>query len=173
MKKIVISLYDPAAKIVRPWANAGYICHCYDLKHAPEGRIEKVEGGGEIHFLHMDLWNQGSIMSLTEHRGRVAMLFARPVMTDLKLSGQSEWARKFKADPMFQIKAQQRARWCDDLGLALQCPYMIISEPSRLYSFWRRFDAQIGKFQIWGGGDVKVPANFSIPVAEAIYSVNS
>lgn len=45
-QKIVISLFDHSGNMVEPWAEAGFLCYCVDLKHQAgerrEGNIVKV-----------------------------------------------------------------------------------------------------------------------------------
>ena len=50
----VVSLYDFTGEALRPWAEAGYECHAYDIQHPHEGRV--CEG---IHFEHADLHDSG------------------------------------------------------------------------------------------------------------------
>ena len=33
MKNVVISLYDFTGVAVRPWAEEGYECYCFDIQH--------------------------------------------------------------------------------------------------------------------------------------------
>ena len=35
----VVSLYDFTGEALRPWAEAGYECHAYDIQHPHEGRV--------------------------------------------------------------------------------------------------------------------------------------
>jgi len=35
----VVSLYDFTGEALRPWAEAGYQCHAYDIQHPHEGRV--------------------------------------------------------------------------------------------------------------------------------------
>jgi len=150
MPRIVLSLYDHTAIAVRPWAEAGYICHCFDTQHDPCGRIEHLPSGGEIHYHHLDLWDQDNVMDLARYRGQVAFMFAFPVCTDLAVSGRASWAAKGQKDSLFQIKAAARARWCYDLGKALQCPFMIENPVSRLATLWRRSDHSFDPYQYGG-----------------------
>lgn len=49
-KNIVISLFDLTGNMVRPWAEAGYECWCFDIQHPLPGRSD-----GNIRFIHSDL----------------------------------------------------------------------------------------------------------------------
>jgi hypothetical protein len=37
---IVLSLFDYSGNMVRPWAEAGYLCYCVDLQH-PAGETRQ------------------------------------------------------------------------------------------------------------------------------------
>ncbi|QMV32327.1 hypothetical protein T2_00010 [Ralstonia phage Elie] len=37
-QRIVISCFDKTGNMVKPWAEAGYLCYCVDLQHAPGER---------------------------------------------------------------------------------------------------------------------------------------
>ena len=43
---IAISLFDFTGNMVAPWAEAGFLCYCVDIKHTPgerrEGNIIRV-----------------------------------------------------------------------------------------------------------------------------------
>ena len=43
---VVISCFDYSGNMVKPWAEAGYLCYCVDVQHPPgetrEGNIIKV-----------------------------------------------------------------------------------------------------------------------------------
>jgi hypothetical protein len=48
-EKVVISLFDLTTNMVKPWAEAGYLCYCVDLQHATghgraSGRKHRTSG---------------------------------------------------------------------------------------------------------------------------------
>jgi hypothetical protein len=50
---IIISLYDYTGEAVRPWAEQGYMCYCYDIQHPSdphpnEDQVESVGKGGHL-----------------------------------------------------------------------------------------------------------------------------
>ena len=45
--KIVISLYDYTGEALKPWAEAGYTCHAFDIQHDETGRSEERRVGKE------------------------------------------------------------------------------------------------------------------------------
>ena len=82
---IVISLFDKTGNMVRPWAEAGYECLCYDIQHTT--RRTEVVGAGSITYVPFDLLHGGP--GVPEG---VSAVFAFPPCTDLAVSG----ARWFK-----------------------------------------------------------------------------
>ena len=140
-KGIVLSLYDFTGEALKPWAEAGYKCYAFDIQH-DEYTVEVFASGGEIHYLQMDLWNMDNISRLQTWFDKENVVFgmAFPVCTDLAVSGAAHFARKAKADPEFQIKASNHARWCASLFEALDIPYFIENPVSRLATLWRKPD---------------------------------
>lgn len=141
-KGIVLSLYDFTGEALRPWAEAGYHCFAFDIQHPEIGKRDTFEGGGYIEYIQMDLWEVGNIGTLLHWFSNENVVFgmAFPVCTDLAVSGAAHFARKAKADPEFQIKAANHARWCASLFDALGVPYFIENPVSRLSTLWRKPD---------------------------------
>lgn len=140
----VISLYDYTGEAVRPWAEAGYTCYCYDIQHPEEGVEEAVGGaGGRILYLKADLLFDSPDWDLLVERHRnhkVAMVFSWPMCTDLAVSGTRHWEAKRKVDPEFQIKAaanaEKSAWFADQLGSR----YMVENPIGVLVNIWRQWD---------------------------------
>lgn len=141
-KGIVLSLYDFTGEALKPWAKAGYTCYAFDIQHSKElsPKIETFESGGKILYWHMDLWNLDNIGYLGRafKNDNVVFGMAFPVCTDLAVSGAAHFERKRKADPEFQIRASNHARWCASLFEGLDIPYFIENPVSRLATLWRK-----------------------------------
>ena len=139
-KGIVLSLYDFTGEALKPWAKAGYTCHAFDIQHDEAGWVDRFDGGGSIRYWKVDLWNSDNITALQEQFKDKNVVFgmAFPVCTDLAVSGAAHFARKRKADPEFQIRASNHARWCASLFEALGVPYFIENPVSRLSTLWRK-----------------------------------
>lgn len=152
MSHIVVSLYDYTGEAVRPWADAGYQCHCYDIQHPVEGRVERLAGGGSITFHHADLhrWRTLSLIAEAFKHDTVAFMFAFPVCTDLAVSGAAHFAAKAKINPRFQDEAATYAEWCGTLGLMLGCPFMVENPVSVLATKWRKPDHKFQPYQYGG-----------------------
>ena len=143
-KGIVLSLYDFTGEALKPWAMNGYTCYAFDIQHEGwtiEGYGNKNdEHVGSIHYRHADLHNVATHQKLFEEFNgrRVIFGMAFPVCTDLAVSGAAHFERKRRADPEFQIRASNHARWCASLFEALDIPYFIENPVSRLATLWRK-----------------------------------
>ena len=60
-------------------------------------------------------------MIVERHSGKVRLVSAFPVCTDLAASGACWWAGKREADPGFQEGAARRAMQCAEMAEAMGC----------------------------------------------------
>jgi hypothetical protein len=122
----VISLFDKTGNAVRPWAEAGYACICYDIQHVGTRRE------GNITYAHWDALSE----TLDVH-GDIAFVFAFPPCTHLAVSG----ARWFKGKGL-RLLAQSiemfaaAAEFCEASG----APYLIENPVSTISTYWRKPD---------------------------------
>lgn len=136
IEKIVISCFDLTTNIVKPWADAGYLCYCIDIQHKKgenrEGNIIKV--GADIND-----W--------FPPRGDIAFAAFAPPCTNLSVSGARWFKDKglgalIEALKLFYISVKI-AEWC-------KAPYLIENPVSTVSSYWRKPDYF---FQPWQYGD--------------------
>ena len=154
--KYVLSLYDFTGEALKPWAEAGYTCHAYDIQH--KGQVPTVEntqffaGGGSIAYLHADLHRADTLGRLfDEFDGmHVAFGMAFPVCTDMAVSGAAHFKRKAQKDPAFQTKAVYYALQCASLFDMLNVPYFIENPVSVLATMWRKPDYRFHPFEYGG-----------------------
>lgn len=138
----VLSFYDFTGEAVRPWAEAGYTCVCYDIQHEGASR-QDFDGGGSIIYTHADLHDPLTWISLRRgwQDSPVSMIFGFPVCTDLAVSGAKHFARKRETDPLFQDRAALHAinvaLFAEAIGYV---PYMIENPVSVLSTLWRKPD---------------------------------
>lgn len=130
MNGIVVSLFDKTGNMVRPWAEAGYDCVCYDIAHECP-RVERV-GHGSIMFVPVDLMHRGPAVNRP-----VAAAFAFPPCTHLSISG----ARWFKGKGLRALAESihmfaSAAEFCEASG----APYLIENPVSTISSYWRQAD---------------------------------
>jgi len=148
---IVLSLYDYTGEAVKPWARAGYECHCYDIQH-DNTKVVHYEGGGSIHYKHGDLFQTATLAVLYNNYRNEPVIFgmAFPVCTDLAVSGAAHFKRKAEADPCFQINAAFRAKVCANLFTLLCVPFFVENPVSRLATLWRKPDHSFHPYQYGG-----------------------
>lgn len=147
-KPVVVSLFDYTGAAVRPWADAGHDCLCFDLQHDRESqdtgmhRVERVVGGGSITYLRWDsdAYNAGWRVTLAVNGRKVAMVYGFPPCTDLASSGARHWATKRKVDPRFQARAVARAKLCEAIARSLAAPFAIENPAGALSTLWRKAD---------------------------------
>jgi hypothetical protein len=123
---IVISLFDYTTNMVRPWADAGFLCYCIDMQHrAGEHRQ------GNIVRVGVD------ILEWLPPYADVKILFAFPPCTHVAVSG----ARWFKDKG---LGALVQALRLFDAALKLaewtKAPYMIENPVSTISTYWRKPD---------------------------------
>jgi hypothetical protein len=81
---VVISLCDETGNMVRPWAEAGYECWCYDIQHS----IRVPRRVGNINFV----W--GDARTVRRPPGNIVAAFAFPPCTHIAVSGARDFAAK-------------------------------------------------------------------------------
>jgi hypothetical protein len=125
--KIVLSLFDLTTNIVRPWAEAGYLCYCIDLQHAPgeqrDGNIVRV--GADA----LTWW--------PPYGAEIVLVIGQSPCTDVAVSGARWFKRKglaalVRALALFN-RAREIAEWCD-------APYLLENPVSVISSHWRKPD---------------------------------
>ena len=164
---VVISLFDYTGNMVRPWAEAGYECRCYDIQHPVEGkRNETFRSGGVIAYYHADLMNAVAI-----DLDNIAFVAAFPPCTDLSVSG----AKHFKNKGLRRLAdAIHMFASAVDMAEASGAPWMIENPVSTISTYWREPDYTFDPCQytgyeggendhytkktcLWTGGGFKMP----------------
>lgn len=152
MQQYVISMYDYTGEALKPWAEAGYTCHAYDIQHDEASLVDRFEGGGSISFHKADLHDYKTLNAIfyafTDRSVAFGMAF--PVCTDLAVSGAAWFKKKAEADPLFQQRAAQHAIDSADLLDDLGCPYFIENPVSVLATKWRKPDHTFHPYEYGG-----------------------
>ena len=148
----VISLYDYTGEALKPWAEAGYTCHAFDIQHDEASLIDFFEGGGSISFRKADLHDHKNLNAIhsTFADKPVAFGMAFPVCTDMAVSGAAWFKKKAEVDPFFQEAAVSYAIWCDRLFNSLHVPYFIENPVSVLATKWRKPDHTFHPYEYGG-----------------------
>ena len=121
----VISLFDKTGNMVRPWADAGYDCYCYDIQHA------EVRTEGRITLIPFDLLREAPQLV------NVDIVFAFPPCTQLAVSG----ARWFKGKGLRALADSiHMFATAAEFAEASGAPYMIENPVSTISTYWRKPD---------------------------------
>ena len=129
---VVVSLCDYTGAMVKPWAEAGHHCICYDLQHSI--RADRVEryGLGSITYRWADV---RSLTAADMPASRI--VFAFPPCTHLAVSGARDFARK---GLRLLIDALEVVETCRVLCENSRAPWMLENPVSRLSTLWRKPD---------------------------------
>jgi hypothetical protein len=152
-KGIVLSLYDFTGEALKPWAEAGYTCHAFDIQHsliAPE--VQAFDGGGSITYNYADLHDDNWLNSIRDVFGDKPVVFgmAFPVCTDMAVSGAAHFKRKAEANPFFQADAVGHVTAVARMFNGMAMPYFIENPVSVLATKWRKPDYRFHPFQYGG-----------------------
>lgn len=126
LKKIVISLFDKSTNMVKPWADAGYLCYCVDLQH-PYGEIknENIIKVGK------------NVLDWLPPKGDIVFASFFPPCTDVSVSGAKHFKNKGLGSLIRTLELFKR---CIDLGELIGCPYLIENPVSTISTYWRKPD---------------------------------
>lgn len=135
-----ISLYDRTGNMLRPWADAGYRCICFDVQHV--GR--QVRDG--ITFVHWDAFLGAPAIPADS---RVVFGFAFSPCTHLSVSGarwfQGKGLRALaQSIEMFGVAAEFLASTVIDGRYGLENPVSTIS------TYWRKPDYTFHPYEFTG-----------------------
>ena len=154
MKKAVF-LFDYTGIMARPWADAGYLCYCFDGQHSLG-----VSKSVHENILNIGMWFNNSpsgyfqpcdidkIKSITGDD--VSFVFGFPECTDLAVSGAAHFAKKRDANPFFQEEAMTLVYLTKSLGESLNCPWGLENPISVISSMWRKPDFKFNPFEYGG-----------------------
>lgn len=137
MTRVVVSLFDESGNMGRPWADAGYAVHCFDILNI-DRETEYFPSGGLIMYHYADLDDYAQwpfIKSL-----RPSLMFSFSPCDDVAVSGSLHFAKKLAANPQCQIIACNRARLVEKLANEAGCAWMHENPVSVLSTMWRKPD---------------------------------
>lgn len=123
---IVVSLFDKTGNMVRPWAEAGYDCFCYDIQH------KEATKTGNITFVPWD-----ALAAQPIDVSGAAAVFAFPPCTHLAVSG----ARWFKGKGLRALaQSIEMFAVAAEICEASDAPYLIENPVSTISTYWRKPD---------------------------------
>ena len=154
MKKAIF-LFDYTGIMAKPWADAGYICYCFDGQH-PSG----VTPGPHKNILNVGMWFSnnctGDLLSIDRDKittvaGKdIDFIFGFPECTDLAVSGAAHFAKKRDNNPFFQEEAMMLFRLVESLGVELECPWALENPVSVASTLWRKPDYKFHPYEYGG-----------------------
>lgn len=126
----VVSLFDYTGEMLRPWLEAGYECHLFDIQH-PKGCLRRDDG----------MFTYGIDLSSSDHYyldfEDVAFLSCFPPCTHLSISG----ARWFKGKGLRALEESiGYFATSVEIAEALECPFVIENPMSTISTYWRESD---------------------------------
>ena len=152
-KPVMISVFDKTTNMARPWADAGYLCYCVDVQHAPgeerEGNIIKVGA---------------NVRDWLPPRNPIVFAAFFPPCTHVAVSG----ARWFKDKGLGGlIEALELFDRSIKLAEWTGAPYLIENPVSTVSTYWRKPDYIFHPYEygapyykktcLWTGGRFKMP----------------
>ena len=142
MKKAVF-LYDYTGIMAKPWADAGYLCFCFDGQH-PQG-VTKAE---HKNILSVGMWfnnnHDGSLIESDVNRilsvtgCDVSFVFGFPECTDLAVSGAAHFKSKYQKNPHYQEEAMILFYIVERLAEKIGCPWALENPVSRASTLWKK-----------------------------------
>ena len=152
-KGIVLSLYDFTGEALKPWADAGYTCHAFDIQHSlSDPEVQTFDGGGSITYNYADLHDHNWLNAIQSEFGDKPVVFgmAFPVCTDMAVSGAAHFKRKAQANPFFQADAVGHATAVARMFNGMAIPYFIENPVSVLATMWRKPDYRFHPYEYGG-----------------------
>ena len=154
MKKAIF-LFDYTGIMAKPWADAGYLCYCFDGQH-PKG----VTPGLHKNILNVGMWfnnevsgdlsfyDVGKICDICGDG--ISFVFGFPECTDLAVSGALHFTRKRDSNPYFQDQAMNLVRLVEFVGARYGCPWALENPVSVISTMWRKPDYMFHPFEYGG-----------------------
>ena len=132
MSMIAVSLFDFTGNMLKPWLEAGYECHIFDIQHPSDYRRED---GMYCHKINLK--SSLAVKKVQFAVARADFLSCFPPCTHLAVSG----ARWFKGKGLRALEESiaffaTSAEVADRLG----CPYIIENPMSTISTYWREPD---------------------------------
>jgi hypothetical protein len=131
---IAVSLFDYTGTMLKPWLEAGFDCHIFDIQHPPG--ITVREDGMILHGTDLSTLPHGELLQIMED-GDVAFASFFVPCTHVAISG----ARWFKGKGLRKLaESINMFSVAVEAAELLGCPYMLEQPMSVLSSYWREPD---------------------------------
>lgn len=158
----MISMCDKTGIMARPWAENGYTCICVDIQHSiratkkSKHKVDKFEGGGEIHYVFGDArsWTPLHFDNTFFQHYYITFVACFPVCTHVAVSGSQDYSNK-RGRPMKDIPLLMDAlslfNSCEQIASWSGAPYMCENPVGVIPTHHRKPDYY---FQPWMYGDL-------------------
>lgn len=155
MKKAIF-LFDKTGIMAKPWAEAGYLCYCFDGQH------DGISKGEHPNIINVGMWfkndlcdyflpQYSDIKKIKEIVGfGVDFIFGFPECTHLAVSGAAHFAKKKEIDPKFQDKAMSLVHLTRLLGESYKKPWALENPVSVISTKWRKPDHKFHPYEYGG-----------------------
>ncbi len=156
MKKAIF-LFDYTGIMARPWADAGYLCYCFDGQHKPSVSVSEHEN-----IINVGMMFSNEVCESYNPQYRdikeilrivgfgVEFAFGFPECTDLAVSGAAHFERKRTANPKFQDEAMALVHLTRILGESIKKPWALENPVSVISTKWRKPDFKFDPFEYGG-----------------------
>ena len=130
MMKTAINLFDYTGEMLRPWLDAGYECHIFDIQHRPG--CHQRDDGIWTHGVDLSKWSIA-----LELFDKVDFLSCFPPCTHLSISGARWMKGKGLRAPEESIAFFATSAEAAD---KFDCPFIIENPMSTISTYWREPD---------------------------------
>lgn len=134
MTRTVVSLFDESGNMGRPWAQAGYSVHCFDILNV-DRETEYFPSGGLIMYHKADLDDYAQWPFIKSLRPEI--MFSFSPCDDVAVSGSIHFEKKLANNPECQRIACERAKLVERIANEVGCKWMHENPVSILSTMWR------------------------------------
>lgn len=145
MKKVVWSLFDGSGFMVKPWADAGYQCYCFNSDEGDHGEYPMRVEHPNIHYVNAWIKHGFDPTDDFEDIEKPSIIFSFPPCTLMAHSGA-----KHERDAGGIAEAVALAKWAENLGDRYACPWMVENPVGKLSTNWRKPDAYFHPYEYGG-----------------------
>lgn len=145
MKKVIWSLFDGSGLMVKPWAEAGYECYCFNYDGANHGSYSGRVGHENINYVNVWIDNNFNLFCIKKNIPAPNAIFAFPDCTLFAQSG-AQHARVYGEVETALVNA----RMVESLGRQYCCPWMVENPVGKLSTLWRKPDHYFHPFEYGG-----------------------
>lgn len=137
---VVWALFNGSDIAVKPWADAGYLCFCFNAEGADHGSYaEVVEEHPNIQYIDywIDPWFPQETLGMYPAPD---FILSFPPCTHLAVSGAAHFKKKLQKDPLIQVNAVKDTRIAETLGNMYNCPWHVENPVGVMSNMWRKPD---------------------------------